>query len=150
MSAITWLIEHWAGTVESTGIIGGLFFTGLSLRIDARTRRAETLIEITKQHRELWTYFHDHEELGALFDAERKIDDDPVTSQEAAFVNLLLNHLRATFHAHNARIYSHAENLPIDIRVFLSYPATRHVWDTQRKWHDRRFVAFVEESARAE
>jgi hypothetical protein len=44
-----WLRDHWFVLLQSAGIIGGLLFTGISLRIDARVRRVGNLLAITAQ-----------------------------------------------------------------------------------------------------
>ena len=59
MESAAWGIEQWKGILEIGSPVVALVFAGLALVIDARVRRAQTIIEITKQHRELWTYFHD-------------------------------------------------------------------------------------------
>jgi len=142
--ALPWIMEHWAGIVENAGVIGGLLFTGLAFRIDARVRRAETLIEITKQHRELWLYFAEKPELSELFDPKRNLVARPLANEEVHFVNLLLNHLRATFYARSAGIYVQPEGLADDISGLFSLPAPRAAWEGLRKYHDQKFVAFVE------
>jgi hypothetical protein len=144
MGLMAWIIEHWTGAVESAGIIGGLLFTGFGYFRDARVRRVETLIEITKQHRELWTHLGERPESATLFDRDRDLDADPVTDREVQFVNLLLLHLRATFYARRARIYIQPERIDQDIRSFFSYPASRAVWERLKNSHDRRFIAFIE------
>lgn len=147
MWAMQWLIGHWSGFIESTGIVAGLVFTGISLRIDARVRRAETVIEITKQHRELWQHFHERSSLAGLFDRKRDLEKVPLTAEEIHFINSLLNHLRATFYARVANIFVQPECLSEDIREFLSYPAAKAAWEAQKKSHEPKFVAFVDQNA---
>jgi len=140
----TWTIERWKEIFEFGGTLGALLFTGIALHIDARVRRAETIIEITKQHRELWMYFYDRPHLARLFDMNRDLKAHPLTDEEVHFVNFLLNHLRATFYARIARIFVQPECLSEDMKGFFSYPATRAAWEKQKRSHERKFVAFVE------
>jgi hypothetical protein len=144
MADSNWIAGHWQEIIESTGIIGGLFFNGLSLRIDARVRRAGTIVEITKQHRELWAYFEERPNLSPLFDRKRDLTVHPLADDEVHFVNLVLNHLRATFYAATAHIFIQPECLSEDIRDFLSYPGPLAAWKRLRPMHDQKFVAFIE------
>lgn len=144
MVVTTWVIEHWREVIENSGIIGGLVFTGLALRIDARVRRAGTIIDISKQHREIWMYFYERPQLGQLFSRDRDLRAHPLADEEVHFVNFLINHLRATFYARSAGIFVQPECLRDDIRGFLSYPAPRSAWERLKHSHDYAFVAFVE------
>jgi len=145
-----WLTAHWAELTESAGIVGGLLFSGFGFLREARARRAETLVEITKQHRELWNYFDDRRDLSPLFDDKREMAMSPLTTSEIRFVNSLVLHLRATFYARKAGIYVQPECLSEDIRGFFSYPAPRAAWEKLRRTHDGKFVVFVERSFGAE
>jgi hypothetical protein len=149
MAFVPWIIQHWPGIIENAGVIGGLLFTGLAFRIDARVRRAETLIEINKQHRELWMHFDERPKLAGLFDPKRDLSARPLLDDEVRFVNFLLNHLRATFYARSAGIYVQPERLADDIRGLFSLPAPRAAWDKLKQSHDRKFVAFVEGNSKA-
>lgn len=111
---------------------------------EARVRRAETIVEITKQHRELWNYHDDHPELSALLEKDRDMTAVPLTEREGRFVNSLLLHLRGTFYGRKAGIYPQPECLRDDIRGFFSLPAPRAAWTTLRRTHDAKFVAFVD------
>lgn len=144
--SLDWLISHWSSILGDFGIIAGLFFSGLGFWTEARVRRAHTVVEITKQHRELWMHFDEHPELAGLFDSKSDMAARQLTSQEAHFVSFLLNHLRGTFYARSARTYIQPECLREDIRDFFSYPAPRAAWKKVKRYHDAKFVAFVEEN----
>lgn len=143
-----WLIEHWSGVLGDIGIVAGLFFSGLGFWTEARVRRAQTAMEVTKHHRELWMYFDEHPELQALFDEERDMVARPLTGTEAHFVSFLLNHIRATFYDRKAGIYVQPECFEMDVRDVFSLPAFRVAWLRTKKYHDAKFVAFVESAAR--
>jgi hypothetical protein len=144
MALLPWIIEHWTRLVESIGIVAGLLFTGLGYFRDARVRRVETLIEITKQHRELWEYYYERPALAHLFDKGRNLASHPLTDEEVHFVNLLLNHLRVTFFARSAGVYIQPDYLANDVREFLSSPALLAAWENLKAAHEEKFVAFVE------
>src|SRR5262245_23758503 len=96
---------------ETLGIVGGLLFTGAGFRRDAKARYAQTLLEITAQHRELWMYFCDRKELAALFDPKRDMLARPLTDDERRFIGWVLNHVSAAHFAAKARVHRSPEKL---------------------------------------
>lgn len=144
MEIASWGIEQWKGILEIGSPVVALVFAGLALVIDARVRRAQTIIEITKQHRELWTYFHERPALAHLLDKNRDLTVHPLADEEVHFVNFLVNHLRATFYANRAGIYAQPECIAEDIQSFFSYPAVLAAWQAKKKSHEPKFVAFIE------
>ena len=139
-----WLTAHWSGILGDTGIIAGLLFSGVGFWRDAKVRRAQTLIEITKLHRELWTHYEARPELAGLFDKARDLVARPLTSEEVRFANFLFLHIRGTYHAGKAGIYVQPEKVREDINAIFSYPAPRIAWNRLRRFHDRDFVEFME------
>lgn len=137
---------HWSSILSDVGIIAGLFFSGLGFWRDARVRRAQTLLEITKLHRELWSRFDERPELAGLFDKSRDLVARPMTSEEVRFANFLFLHIRAAYHAEKAKIYSQPDRLKEDLREIFSYPGPRSAWAKLRPFHDRDFVAFLEKN----
>jgi hypothetical protein len=144
MTLATWGIERWKEIFEFGGTLGALLFTGVALHVDARVRRAETLIEINKQHRELWMSFYERPQLARLLDENRSLKTHPLTDEEVRFANFFFNHLRVTFYAGFARIYVQPDKVSADVRDFFSYPAIAAAWDRLKDSHDAKFVAFVE------
>mgnify|MGYP001206389362 CR=1 FL=1 len=139
-----WFFLALPQVIESTGIIFGLGFTALSLRADARSRQADTLMRITEGHRQLWLYFEEHRELARVLDPKANLAKKPVTRHEQRFVQLLINHLIITHQTSKLRIYEHPERLGDDIRRFFSMPIPRSVWQKSKSLLDADFVGFVE------
>jgi len=137
-------IDGWKQIVEIGGTIAAIMFTGVALHIDARVRRAQTLIEITKQHRELWMYFDEHPKLARLFEQKRDLRRDPLTDPELRFANFLFLHLRATYGARRAKIHNLPEEVEDDWQELFSHPAVSAAWDRVKHLHDRDIVALVE------
>lgn len=140
----SWTIERWKEVFEVGGTIAALLFTGVALHIDARTRRAQTLMEVTKQHRELWMYYDEHPGLARLFEKQRDMAVHPLTDEEARFANFLFLHFRASYGAKTARIHSLPEHVADDWREIFTHPAIRVAWEKVRHLHDRKFVVLVE------
>ncbi len=145
MVEASWGTEQWKELFEIAGTMGALLFTGIALHVDARVRRAQTLIEITKQHRELWIYFDEHPELAGLFDEKRDLRERPLTDAERRFANFLFLHLRASYGAKKARIHVLPEHVEEDWREIFTHPAVAAAWERVRHLHDRQFVALVED-----
>lgn len=139
-----WVSPDLSRILGDLGIIAGLFFTGFGFWRDARVRHGETLIELTKQHRELWMYYDEHPELAALFNPTRDMRAHPLTDEEARFANFLFLHLRASFGAKKARIHTLPEHVAEDWAEIFSHPAVCAAWDKMKDLHDRRFAALVE------
>lgn len=127
-----------------SGTICAILFTGFALHNDARVRRAQTLIEITKQHRELWIYFDEHPKVSGLFDKNRDVSAHPLSDEEVRFANFLFLHLRASYGAKRARVHTMPEHVEDDWREILTHPAVSVAWDKMKHLHDRQFVALVE------
>lgn len=139
-----WLAQNWFVLLQSTGIIGGLVFTGWSLRIDARSRRVGNLLRITQQHREIWKNLLDRPELARVLRPETSPTQEPVNDQEAVFLTFLFLHLNSAFYAMRERQFLTPEGLRKDIQWFLSLPIPRAFWLTAKPYLDQGFVRFVE------
>lgn len=144
MAVEAWSIDRWKELFEVGGTICALLFTGVALRIDARVRRAETLIEFTKQHRELWIYYDENPSLAKLFEKERDVESRPLSDGEIRFANFLFLHLRAAYGAHKSGILVLPEKVKEDWREIFTHPAIVVAWTKMNSLHDRDFVAFVE------
>lgn len=144
MAFLTLLQDNWFTLLQSLGIIGGLFFTGFSLRIDAKVRRIGNLFEVTKQHREIWMALYSHPDLKRVIDSNPNLDGRPITDDERLFVTFLMLHLAANFRAAQAGMFMLPEEIRVDITNFLSRPIPKAIWEKIKSLQDRDFVEFVE------
>jgi hypothetical protein len=145
MEKIGWFATHWSAILGDIGIIAGLLFSGLGFWRDVRVRRAETLLEITKQHRELWNYYGEHPELHGLFDPKRVMERQPLTTGELRFANSLFLHLCANYGARQAGIHVMPDHVADDWREIFGHLAMAEAWLRMRHLHDRKFAKVVEE-----
>ena len=122
----------------------GLFFGGFGLFLNAIERRSSNLIEITKQHRELWTWIRSDPKSKRLFDAQADVENQKVTEDERWAVNLVILHLFANYRAAKAGFYKLPERIGLDIRTFFSRPVPNAAWNSSKQFHDTAFVRFVE------
>lgn len=144
---LLWIVNHWSVILGDIGIIAGLFFSGLGFWMDVRIRRAQTVLELTKSHRDLWSLVRSTPVGRALHDRERDLGISPRTDAETDLVNLLLLHLRSAFRASKAGIYVLPERLHDDISDLFAVPVVRDAWEELKTYHDADFVVFVERAA---
>lgn len=145
MNLLQWITEHWDKILQNVGIVSGLLVASITFHIDAKVRRAETLFKMNEHHRELWMHFYSHPELAGILDEKRDVVTRPPTSEEVHFVNFLFLHLRSSFYARKAGIYSvQPDRLREDVRALFRFPVPRFVWDELRPGQDEKFASFVE------
>jgi hypothetical protein len=146
---------HWFSAqghdwIQSVGIVGGLVFTALALRADTKSRRAENLIRITENHRDLWTRFDAVPTLRRVLDPHPDLDAQPITHEEARFVQFMILHLHTTFHLARSGLYQQPKSIKDDVRSLLTFPVPRNVWGALKAFQDQEFVEFVESALRTE
>ena len=104
MEVLHWIGGHWLDLVQTAGIMAGLYFTARAFHLDIKTRRADHLIEITKQHREIWTELYRRPELSRVRETTADLHREPITAEEELFIGLLILHLNASYHAIKERV----------------------------------------------
>jgi hypothetical protein len=140
MDFSTW---HPVSLTDLATIIG-LFFSGFGLLLNALERRAGNLLEITKQHRELWVWIRTDPNSKRLFDAHADVVNNPVTDDERRSVNFVILHFFANFQAAKTGFYKLPERIVLDIRSFFSRPIPEAAWNLSKQFHEVDFVRFVE------
>ena len=144
MEVVVATIQNNLPLLESAGIIGGLFFTGWSLWIDARVRRVQNLLTITAHHREIWSEVYKDPELKRIIDPRADLKNRPISIQERLFTRSLFLHLSAAFHASKTGMFSEPEGLRRDVRAFLKLPIPKQVWNQSKGTHNQEFTRFIE------
>jgi hypothetical protein len=148
MEFFNWVGDNWFTFLQSLGIVGGLFFTGLSSRIDAKVRRAQNGFEITKQHREIWTQLYERPDLKRVLDPAADLKSTPVSADEEMFVNFLILHLASAYRAMKNGVFVLPDELRLDASAFLSLPIPKSVWDSTRRFRNAEFLRWVESQLR--
>lgn len=49
-----WIAQNGFDLVQTTGVVGGLFYAGRSFKLDRRTRQTEVHISLAEAHRDIW------------------------------------------------------------------------------------------------
>ena len=143
-----WLAENWFNLFSSIGIIGGLWFTAVSLHSETKTRRIANLLTITANYREVWQEFFHTPELTRVIDPAANVAKKPVTPVEELFVGLIISHTNSVFYATNNDLVVKWEGLRRDVKSFFSLPVPKAVWNRTKLLQNQDFAAFIESSLR--
>lgn len=143
-----WITENWFDILSAVGIIGSVLFAVITLRSDTETRRVSNLLTLTQGHREIWSNIFRYPELARVLDASAKIQDRPVSDNEALYVGMIIQHLSAAYQALKSGLSIKPEALSADVRSFFSLPIPRAVWEKTRLFQNDDFAAFVEKCRR--
>ena len=149
MGFLNWSAEHWVELFQTYGIIVGNIFTIAALVLDRRTRRITNLIEINKDHREIWSELYKRPELIRISEIDVDLSTSPIKPEENLFISLLILHLNCAYQAMKNDLYTEPEGMREDIRQFFSRPMAIAVWDKLKVFQDKDFVKFVETSRKS-
>jgi hypothetical protein len=138
-----WFTENWFNLFSSLGIIGGLWFTAVSLRSETKTRRIANLLTITANYREVWKEFFHTPELTRVIDPKADVAKHPVTPQEELFVGQVISHINSVFYATNDELVIEWEGLRRDVAQFISLPIPKAVWIKTKLLQNQDFAAFI-------
>jgi hypothetical protein len=141
-----WLSQYWFDLFSSLGIIGGLWFTAISLRSETKTRRVANLLTITANHREVWKEFINSPELARVIDPSANVAKRPVTPAERFFVNMIISHTSSVYEALKDELVIKQEGLRRDVKAFFSLPIPNAVWIKTKLLQNQDFAAFIESS----
>ena len=139
-----WVANHVFELLGAVGVVGSLWFTALSFRSDATTRRIANLINITANHREVWKVFLENKELVRVLNPNANLSKQPVTPAEKTFVTFVIAHSSSVHYAMNDQLVVSWDGFRRDIAQFLSFPIPREVWEKIKPTQNEDFVAFVE------
>lgn len=143
---IRWLAEHGKDTLETGGLVTGLFYTAASFSADAKERRISNLMELEASHRDLWFQLIEKPELARILRADVDLSKSRVSVVEERFVHLLITHLAVTFAALKSGVLPGVNGLRKDVHEFFALPIPQQVWQWSRRFQHADFVKFVEEA----
>jgi len=139
-----WITHHWFTLFQTGAVTAGLFLTGLAFLSEAHARRVGNLIQLTKQHRELWERMYSQPDLSRILDPGADLAEMAVTVGEELFVIFIILHLSNTYYAMRSGFFRKPHGLSKDIELFFSLPIPRAVWEKVKALQDAPFVKFVE------
>jgi len=141
-----WFTDNWFNLFSSLGIIGGLWFTAVSLHSETKTRRIANLLTVTANYREIWKEFFHSPALARVIDPLADVTNQPVTPAEELFVGLIISHINSVFYATNDKLVVKWEGLRRDVGLFFSLPIPNAVWTKSKLLQNQDFAAFIESS----
>jgi len=141
-----WFAENWFDLFSSAGIIGGLWFTAVSLRSETKTRRVANLLTITANYREVWKEFFHSPELVRVIEPLADVSKQPVTPAEEFFVHTVISHTSSMYEALKDELVIKQEGLRRDVKSFFSLPIPKAVWQSTKLLQNQDFAAFIESS----
>jgi hypothetical protein len=148
MQGPRWIADNWVTILNAVGVVGGLFFTAVALRSETKTRRIANLLTITTNHREIWKEFSRSPHLARVLDPAVNVTKKPVVADEEEFVNFVILHLSSVYYALKEGMAVEYNGLRRDVRLFLSLPIPRAVWEKTKVFQNEDFVEFVEKCRR--
>ena len=78
MDSLHWLAQNSFSILGAIGVVGGLLFTGISLRSETKTRRIANLLTLTQNHRALWSEYFCNPTVARVLDATADVMETPV------------------------------------------------------------------------
>ena len=141
-----WLTENCFNLFSAVGIMGGLWFTAISLHSETKTRRVANLLTVTANYREIWKEYLHNPKLIRVLDASADVVNQPITPDEELFVGLILSHINSVFYATNDKLVVEWEGLRRDVGAFFSLPLPKAVWIKTRLLQNQDFAAFIDSS----
>jgi len=146
----SWLAVNWFTLIQTAGVIGGLFYSAVALRLDTKVRRTEVILDLTEAHREIWERLIDRPELVRVLDPTADLQAAPPTTAERRFVLLVLLHLDAVRTAAKEGAYQISSGVTDDVRSFLSLPIPRAVTASATPFQSTDFQSFLAEMLASE
>lgn len=129
---------------EGLAIAVGLFSVALGLIWNVFELRTQNNLRITDSHRDLWRPLISGVRLERISDPNPDLRARPITAEERAFVNFVFIHSNTIFRISQCWAYRKFRGADRDVRLFVSYPIPRTVWDEQKENFDAKFVRYVE------
>ena len=144
MGIVEWISQNWFNLFSSFGIIGGLWFTAVSLRSETKTRRVANFLTVTTNYREIWKEYFRNPELSRVLDPNVDVTKQPVTRTEELFVGQIIFHISNVFYAMKNDLLVEQEGSRRDIAQFFTLPVPRAVWIKTKLLQNQDFAAFID------
>ena len=139
-----WFSQNWFDLFSAAGIIGGLLFTAVSLRSEAKTRRIANLLTVTANYREIWKEYYANPQLGRVLDVSANVTEKPVTPEEELFVGQIIFHISNVFYALKDDLFVAQDGSRRDIAQFFSLPVPKAVWAKTKLLQNQDFAAYID------
>ncbi|WP_035609286.1 hypothetical protein [Haloferula sp. BvORR071] len=139
----SWLASNWFALIQTAGVVGGLFYSAIALRLDARVRRTEVILALTEAHREIWERLIEQPSLVRVLDPKADLAIAPPTSTEQRFVQLVVLHLDAVRISIKEGAYHASPGMIDDLNEFLALPIPRQVAESLLPYQSHELQEFL-------
>lgn len=141
---LSWVENNWFQLLQTVGVVGGLVFTGISIRQSTRARKASDLLALTDQHRELWNQVYARPGLERVFALQADLLGKPITITEERFLNEVIVHFQMGWQLATSGSLLTLDAMKADVRAFFKLPLPRAVWEATMAGRDPEFIRFIE------
>ncbi|MGA2871589.1 MAG: hypothetical protein ABSF34_20800 [Verrucomicrobiota bacterium] len=115
----------------------------------SRIRRMDMLVNITQHHRTIWLKFFDSPSLERIFMESPDLDKDPVTEDEAMFVQLIMLHLTTILTAVRKGLLPKTADQDADLKAFFRLPIPQITWRRTKILYDPATRRYIDELLKA-
>lgn len=141
---LLWLDQNWFNLIQTFGIVGGLWFTAMTLRQQAQASKNTDLLTLAGQHRELWSEVHRRSDLNRVLHADVDLVAAPITVAEEEFLNTVIQHFNTSWVLARTGVAITTKTLAVDARSFFALPLPRTIFERTKAARDPKFVRFIE------
>lgn len=141
------LNTHWFDLIQTIGIVGGLIFTGVSLRRDHTGRKLANLLVLKEEHRELWNAVREKGELSRILEPCADLVACPMTNAEEVFLRQVIVHAAVSYELIRNGTPLDMEAFRNDVEEFFNLPLPRAAWKMVRASQQKEFRTFLERAS---
>ena len=139
----SWLKSEWFSLIQTVGVVGGLIFTGITIRRDAKAKEVANALAFAERHRQFWSEAIGRPELDRVFSANADLSEQRTKTAEEIFLNLAFVQYETGWHMATKVERGDLKPLKADVRKFFSLPLPRAVWEETKAYRNQKFVRFV-------
>lgn len=122
----------------------GLYYVIKTFKYSNKLAKVNFITQLTQNHRDIWARIS----ADKLQERITNVNGDPNTltrAEKTHILNVIL-HIKTSYEAHIAHVKKlNAEEIH-DIGSFLNYPLANRTWNEVKRWHEKRFVKFIEKA----
>ena len=141
-----WIQERWFELVQTIVLLTTLIITIITLSKNTKQAKSNMLLQITAAHRDIWSNIYKSNKLKRVFTQNPNLEEKPITEEESMFVNMVFLHMSSCVRSIKNGSFFKLNGIKEDLLDILSYPIPRQVWEQNKKYHDKIFVNFVEDT----
>lgn len=150
---LAWVDSNWFSILQSIGIVGGLIFTGKTIRDAARTQRDATeerkvsnILEFDARHQNIWSDLYQREDLRRILEEQNDFLKGVVTPVEFQYLRQKVVQFQVGWELAKISKPEEIDAVVRDAAKFFSRPLSRRVWNKVKGLGNPKFVELVDEA----